>query len=811
MQPGQIAKSYTGVQLSGENDVPVVSTTTTSGYRFMYNGSQFCLAEYDRSRNRSELNLWNNDGTAVSNVSLNRDYVLDVTYDSTEESYYAIRWVGDQLATGFTFSEQTEGGVESAAGLLVDDFSAAAAWQASSIPYIQVINGVSFRRDKPVYVAREKRRWVDYAENYYTGSVASAGVLWGNTASYVVSTPSSNATNLLNVDTENSQLTYFTKEAPAIMTVDVTFSGDLLTYIDLDVTSLEADCIFGLRVLGDIANTKGSFNQLGSICYRGDDSSPYVQAWTVLYDSDSSSDAWGICNTRISEVYLTTSAGGASSIASGTTETYKIAINAYNYLTETSEYLGSLVVKEHALEFTVVDSAEYSYGKGIIGTNVSLDTVDYSEGEWCYGDMHRSFSWVGEAAQVLNFDAAVGFEFDPNTGALVNPVNSGVLHSSIDVTVGLLQEAAGVDNGKVRLAIRREGSVLTFLKRDNTVAGGAYTEVHSFDSGYTGELKFEFIADATLSVAPPDVVCTGIVVRGLFPSEQPTPYVIPAALWHHSLLALEVFDIDGTEDDTAVTAGDGGRVISLLDLIQEGVDFGGSFESVYGSVQICTNHGIGSAGEIFIAIGQDVYKYLKSVLPIADLETGALASVSSIDALDATVRSNTLCWNGHTQAGLVYIAGNTADPGEGLFVNCLRHTTATANSPLKFSWIESSDTTFDFYGTDPRNPSVLYGYSTSDRKVYMYNLGETVSAFCNVVSVKQILGANTSETSVITAQVLSAFGDPLMGKTVNFSVSSGDGAVSPSSDATDAFGEASTTYTVGATVGTSTVRATVAD
>jgi hypothetical protein len=108
-------------------------------------------------------------------------------------------------------------------------------------------------------------------------------------------------------------------------------------------------------------------------------------------------------------------------------------------------------------------------------------------------------------------------------------------------------------------------------------------------------------------------------------------------------------------------------------------------------------------------------------------------------------------------------------------------------------------------------PHLMYGYSTADSKVYIYNLDEDASAFCNVVSQKQIVGANTAETSVVTAQVVNIYGDPLENKTVNFAVSSGDGSVSPSSDTTDSLGEATTTYTVGSTVGTSTITATVTD
>jgi hypothetical protein len=206
-----------------------------------------------------------------------------------------------------------------------------------------------------------------------------------------------------------------------------------------------------------------------------------------------------------------------------------------------------------------------------------------------------------------------------------------------------------------------------------------------------------------------------------------------------------------------------------------------------------------------------MYKYLKSDLPILTVESGTLASLSVGGSIFGTPFYNTLSWNGYTEAGLIYVAQNDADPGSGVYVNAIRHTTASGNSPAKFCWVEESDNDFGLYTTDINTPSLLYGLSTVDRVVYVYNLDEDASAFCNVVSVKQIMGANTSETSSVTAQVLNVFGDPLIGKTVNFDVSSGDGSVSPASDTTDALGEASTVYTVGSTVGAATIRATVVD
>ena len=72
------------------------------------------------------------------------------------------------------------------------------------------------------------------------------------------------------------------------------------------------------------------------------------------------------------------------------------------------------------------------------------------------------------------------------------------------------------------------------------------------------------------------------------------------------------------------------------------------------------------------------------------------------------------------------------------------------------------------------------------------------------------LAAGTAADTPVNADVINAWGTALNGKTVTFSVT-GDGAVTPSSDITTGAGRATTSFTVGATVGVSTVTATVTE
>ena len=68
---------------------------------------------------------------------------------------------------------------------------------------------------------------------------------------------------------------------------------------------------------------------------------------------------------------------------------------------------------------------------------------------------------------------------------------------------------------------------------------------------------------------------------------------------------------------------------------------------------------------------------------------------------------------------------------------------------------------------------------------------------------------STSLGSPFIARVLDQNGDNLANVTVNFSVTAGGGSLSASSDTTDSSGRAETTLTLGSSVGTNTVSASV--
>jgi hypothetical protein len=112
---------------------------------------------------------------------------------------------------------------------------------------------------------------------------------------------------------------------------------------------------------------------------------------------------------------------------------------------------------------------------------------------------------------------------------------------------------------------------------------------------------------------------------------------------------------------------------------------------------------------------------------------------------------------------------------------------------------------------DQNDFDTLY-YVDSSTNLQAFNLDDRVSAFMAVNADDVTLPAGTAQETEVNADVINAWGEALDGKTVTFSVT-GDGAVTPSSSVTGASetGRATTTFTVGQTVGVSTVTATVTE
>jgi hypothetical protein len=259
---------------------------------------------------------------------------------------------------------------------------------------------------------------------------------------------------------------------------------------------------------------------------------------------------------------------------------------------------------------------------------------------------------------------------------------------------------------------------------------------------------------------------------------------------------------DGDLEQVSSVSDADGYAIKIFDVIQ---DLSAEYNDyLYPRVGIATNGALhSSGGEVYIKINDTLYKYLKSALPLVS-EDGSSASVTTTGEIPETTVTN-FSYSGYSQGELSYVeyVGDLS----GTFVKAISSTTLLA-SPLK-AWIDVTSISHPF-AWNVSDGSTLYFIDNGD-ELKLYDLNEGKAGFVNVTSDKQVLAAGTAETATVTAQVLNVYGEPKSAKTMTFSVSAGDGAVSPSTGCSDGSGLDTTTYTVGASVGTATITVTVSD
>jgi len=109
----------------------------------------------------------------------------------------------------------------------------------------------------------------------------------------------------------------------------------------------------------------------------------------------------------------------------------------------------------------------------------------------------------------------------------------------------------------------------------------------------------------------------------------------------------------------------------------------------------------------------------------------------------------------------------------------------------------------------------------TDGSLYQYNADDRLVAFINVNAEDPTLAAGTGTGTNVIASVCNAWGVPLSGKTISFSVTDGDGSIAPATRLTDSDGVANQpvgggspaypVFTVGSSVSPSTITATVSE
>lgn len=269
---------------------------------------------------------------------------------------------------------------------------------------------------------------------------------------------------------------------------------------------------------------------------------------------------------------------------------------------------------------------------------------------------------------------------------------------------------------------------------------------------------------------------------------------------------IAVFTVEKTNDEGIVQ---GSPLIESFDVIGDSSLTYNDF--LDGRVQIaCTSSGTGG-GFVYLKINNVMYKYANNVALGTEDGSGAVQSSTDQIPTDGTASLN---WTHESSIGgapfLTYLEYN--DTLDIVQVRTMDKDTLLDTSTDKQVLLNISDYSTNAYKIffDQNDFDTLY-YVDSSTNLRAFNLDDRISAFMAVNAQDTTLPAGTAQSTLVDADVINAWGEPLDGKEVTFQVTAGDGAVTPSTDTTVSGGRATTQFTVGATVGVSTVTATVTE
>lgn len=231
-----------------------------------------------------------------------------------------------------------------------------------------------------------------------------------------------------------------------------------------------------------------------------------------------------------------------------------------------------------------------------------------------------------------------------------------------------------------------------------------------------------------------------------------------------------------------------------------------------GRVQIAATASGTGGGFVYIKINNTLYKYPNNVALGSEDGSSATAMTTAQLPKDGT---HSLGWTHESGVGgtpfLTYIEHDeTLNITHLKTLNhvTLQDTTDAKQVLLNISAAYTTQPLKVFY--DQNDFDTLYFVDTSTN-LQSFNIDDRISAFMAVNAEDVTLPAGTSQQTFVHADVINAWGESLDGKTVTFSVTAGDGAITPSTDVTAGGGRATSQYTVGSTVGVSTVTATVTE
>ena len=271
---------------------------------------------------------------------------------------------------------------------------------------------------------------------------------------------------------------------------------------------------------------------------------------------------------------------------------------------------------------------------------------------------------------------------------------------------------------------------------------------------------------------------------------------------------VNVFTVQRTDNEGDLTASP--TIIDEFDVIGDPSKTYNSF--LDGRVQITATQSGTGGGHVYIKVDNTLYKYPNNVSLSSDDGSSAVISTEGQIPKDGT---HSFTWTRESGiGGEPFLTYHEFEKSIDIIhlrtinKNTLINTTDDKEILLEQSGYSEANNFKVFY--DQNDFDTLY-YVDSSTNLQSFNIDDRISAFMAVNAEDVTLPAGTSQQTFVNADVINAWGEALDGKVVTFSVTAGDGAVSPSSDTTVGGGRASTQFTVGSTVGVSTVTATVTE
>jgi len=635
------------------------------------------------------------------------------------------------------------------------------------------------------------------------------------------------------VDTSGEGLPYWRIVHEDVSAFDNVVEVQILTPRTPMVSYFESD--------GDFASSYNFKEEnILDACWDPNNNSPDGQFFTIRFNDVEV----GTATVSLDDDFSDTDAGTASGTNNFNSARWTEDPTNTLFLRVNDELVYNVGAGKGQLETTYTFTEDFAVEITVTGTTITTEPMWFA-------------MWALDVDNKALMGEGIGIETSPTqSGVLFSSYIDNFASSASTATMGDLRPqwhnaASGTDS----LAMVFEGGAIWSVSGTQTGALADATTGVLYNESTDASTPVEFLISATAvpdigqqftfdlvtENVKKDVVTSGILGIARSSSNWTTTNVItsPVALGT-AAVSIELFgNTDGlvnisADDYTVVGSGTfenvavftvertdaEGDLLAGNPTVIESFDVIGDPSLTYNDfiderVQIaCSSSGSLAAGFIYIKVNNSLYKYPNDI-SLFSQEDGSNATATSTAqiAQDGTKSFQWTRKSGSDASNpdpfLTYLEYNS-DLAM-LHLRTIDHETLLDTTDTREVLLDISDYNTNAYGVfyDQNDFDTLY-YVDSSEDLQVFNIDDRISSFMAVNAEDVTLPAGTAQETNVNADVINAWGEVVAGKTVTFSVS-GDGAATPSSDTTDGAGRATTQFTVGASVGISTITATVTE